>query len=661
MAYMDNTQWLSESKDNLEKILEIADDFYNFTDIQVNKQKSELLLRIQNPNFKYNDDIQLNFENQQIAIKPVHQSQSVRILGVWFNMNCSQRYVIDQIKEEILKLALSHNFKGILVTHPSFENNIKGWTVFWVDHFNSPYFGKIIKKDIIKKKIYVQHFLLSRQNNSTFFDPCHGLFIDSGSESCSMSFGFAQACDLSPKHILVTFEMNLLTLNVENMKNIHYTLNWNNIEVEQSPRKFISQASKVKGFEEFFNLARNVKYRRTNIDWKSTFEVLSDDDPSNITTFKSSRRKAEKIKFLMEKLPTIEQMKKSLLDIYDNWLCPICSDVIEDFNHIWLCVCHVNILQKIVRDSQHFILTVINNNIKSDFCHVSLTDINSLDNFWNWSIDNNCLTFIDFIKGFIPITLSNNLKSLFFNDKVVCTIIGDLHEFTYNEGKFAIYNGTITGEGRMYLCLSEKQGDIGDKQRLCFHVLSCICRRIGNKNQIKKINTWARSGEDPSQYARDPQEENLEKARLILSHMKRSVIAKESRLYRSLRGVRRGNTGWCREVNSFAFFTGIGGSMDRSVNSFNRCSGSLEKVTTWTLLTGRPKGTLEIRLEVGVEGEVILTFTASSETVHKRLFGTSAVLLGDKGQSSEGAEVSGGGDSGISGLITEGAGGVVIV
>ncbi|GBC23943.2 hypothetical protein GLOIN_2v1785348 [Rhizophagus irregularis DAOM 181602=DAOM 197198] len=197
------------------------------------------------------------------------------------------------------------------------------------------------------------------------------------------------------------------------------------------------------------------------------------------------------------------------------------------------------------------------------------------------------------------------------------------------KGKFATYNGTITGEGRMYLCLSEKQGDIGDKQKLCFHVLSCICRRIGNKNQIKKIDTWARSGEseivrvknetrillsspDPSQYARDPQEENLEKARLILSHMK-------------------------------------------------RCSGSLEKVTTWTLLTGRPKGMLEIRLEVGVEGEVILTFIASSETVHKRLFGTPAVLLGDKGQSSEGAEVSGDGDSGISGLITEGAGGVVIV
>ncbi|PKY36328.1 hypothetical protein RhiirB3_458673 [Rhizophagus irregularis] len=49
---------------------------------------------------------------------------------------------------------------------------------FLVDHFNSPYFGKIIKKDTIKKKIYVQHFLLSRQNNLIFFNPCHGCVLN---------------------------------------------------------------------------------------------------------------------------------------------------------------------------------------------------------------------------------------------------------------------------------------------------------------------------------------------------------------------------------------------------------------------------------------------------------------------------------------------------
>ncbi|EXX62380.1 hypothetical protein RirG_162330 [Rhizophagus irregularis DAOM 197198w] len=229
------------------------------------------------------------------------------------------------------------------------------------------------------------------------------------------------------------------------------------------------------------------------------------------------------------------------------------------------------------------------------------------------------------------------------------------------KGKFATYNGTITGEGRMYLCLSEKQGDIGDKQKLCFHVLSCICRRIGNKNQIKKIDTWARSGEseivrvknetrillsspDPSQYARDPQEENLEKARLILSHMKRLVQEKVD----------------CTEaLEASGEETRVGAEKSTALPFSLVLEGAWIEAST--ISTGRPKGMLEIRLEVGVEGEVILTFIASSETVHKRLFGTPAVLLGDKGQSSEGAEVSGDGDSGISGLITEGAGGVVIV
>ncbi|PKY57155.1 hypothetical protein RhiirA4_478020 [Rhizophagus irregularis] len=239
--------------------------------------------------------------------------------------------------------------------------------------------------------------------------------------------------DIKCSEVHVNNENSIITLLTNNMDNIHYTSKWNNIKIKQASRKFISQTSKVRGFEEFFNLARNVKYRRTNVNWKLTFENLSGDELSNITTFKSSRHKAQKIKFLMEELPTIEQMKKSLPDIYNNWLCPVCSDVAEDFNHIWSCVCHVNLLQKIVRDSQQFILMAINSNIKSDFYHISLTDIKSIENFWDRSIDNNCLTFIDFIKGFIPITLSNYLKSLAFNDKVIHTIIGDLHNFTYNE------------------------------------------------------------------------------------------------------------------------------------------------------------------------------------------------------------------------------------
>ncbi|PKY32287.1 hypothetical protein RhiirB3_450369 [Rhizophagus irregularis] len=91
-----------------------------------------------------------------------------------YNLQINSRGLLGIITD----IRIPHNFKGIFITHPSFDNNIKGWTTFWVDRFNSPYFRKIIKKDTIKKKIYVQHFLLSRQNNLTFFDPCHGCVLN---------------------------------------------------------------------------------------------------------------------------------------------------------------------------------------------------------------------------------------------------------------------------------------------------------------------------------------------------------------------------------------------------------------------------------------------------------------------------------------------------
>ncbi|GBC50043.2 hypothetical protein GLOIN_2v1785348 [Rhizophagus irregularis DAOM 181602=DAOM 197198] len=81
----------------------------------------------------------------------------------------------------------------------------------------------------------------------------------------------------------------------------------------------------------------------------------------------------------------------------------------------------------------------------------------------------------------------------------------------------------------------------------------------------------------------------------------------------------------------------------------------------FTIGVRRPEGTVEIRVGAGAEGEVISTFIASSETIRVRLLGVPAVLVGDKGQSPEGVETTGRGDGGISGLITEGAGDVVMV
>jgi hypothetical protein len=87
-------------------------------------------------------------------------------------------------------------------------------------------------------------------------------------------------------------DASIITLLTNHMDNIKFSLKWNNIIIEQSPRKFISLTSKVTGFEEFFNLARNTKYRRTNVDWESTFFTLSALESSNVTTLKASFKKA---------------------------------------------------------------------------------------------------------------------------------------------------------------------------------------------------------------------------------------------------------------------------------------------------------------------------------------------------------------------------------
>ncbi|PKC51104.1 hypothetical protein RhiirA1_484536 [Rhizophagus irregularis] len=75
----------------------------------------------------------------------------------------------------------------------------------------------------------------------------------------------------------------------------------------------------------------------------------------------------------------------------------------------------------------------INNNIKNDYDHIFFINILSIDDLWDLPYKYFYLTFIDFIKGFIPLALSKYLKSLSLNDNLVHIIVGDLHNFIYNK------------------------------------------------------------------------------------------------------------------------------------------------------------------------------------------------------------------------------------
>ena len=75
--------------------------FYLFNDIQINKQKSELLYRPKKKNVNLTKEIPIQFGSQVIKVKPIEEREAIRILGCWFNTYNNPRYVKNQIREEI--------------------------------------------------------------------------------------------------------------------------------------------------------------------------------------------------------------------------------------------------------------------------------------------------------------------------------------------------------------------------------------------------------------------------------------------------------------------------------------------------------------------------------------------------------------------------------
>ncbi|GBB91695.1 hypothetical protein RclHR1_19050006 [Rhizophagus clarus] len=105
LAFMDDTQWITDKKDKLELMLSIADSFYRLNDIQINKDKSELMMRTKMYKRRYshiyNNKIDIQFGRESISIKVKYPHEPTRILGVYFNIENDEQYLISKVKAEI--------------------------------------------------------------------------------------------------------------------------------------------------------------------------------------------------------------------------------------------------------------------------------------------------------------------------------------------------------------------------------------------------------------------------------------------------------------------------------------------------------------------------------------------------------------------------------
>ncbi len=153
---------------------------------------------------------------------------------------------------------------------------------------------------------------------------------------------------------------------------------------------------------------------------------MDNDEDSSSTSFLASSVKRSKIKYLIEELPTVEHIKKRRPDLYDNWLCPRCNLQQESFNHIWLCSGVTTLMARIILETKtnlhHLVSEVVTTSLPS---RVHLIPPIILENHTMWSLtfSTNEFTFIDLIKGFIPLELFTAVFSFVDNTDTARNII----------------------------------------------------------------------------------------------------------------------------------------------------------------------------------------------------------------------------------------------
>ncbi|EXX58418.1 hypothetical protein RirG_198160 [Rhizophagus irregularis DAOM 197198w] len=144
-SYMNDVTWITKNKAQLEQILKIADEFNIMNNIQTNYDKFEMIT-----NKKLDKDIvEVNFESSKRMVKPLTSKESVRILGVWINLDLKTNYVFNQCKDiikrynktisfkQITDLQMKYIYNHVIIPHVDYKAQLLVWTNSQTKKLNS--------------------------------------------------------------------------------------------------------------------------------------------------------------------------------------------------------------------------------------------------------------------------------------------------------------------------------------------------------------------------------------------------------------------------------------------------------------------------------------------------------------------------------------------
>ncbi|EXX58057.1 hypothetical protein RirG_201400 [Rhizophagus irregularis DAOM 197198w] len=113
LVFMDDSTLISSSKEGMEHMLSITEEFYCLNNTSANHNKYVLATnavvapRDLSP-IAFNLSISSLNSTPNIIVTPISMSSSFRFLGVWFNINGSRNFIRQQLKQEC------HSFSAIL-------------------------------------------------------------------------------------------------------------------------------------------------------------------------------------------------------------------------------------------------------------------------------------------------------------------------------------------------------------------------------------------------------------------------------------------------------------------------------------------------------------------------------------------------------------------
>jgi hypothetical protein len=159
-----------------------------------------------------------------------------------------------------------------------------------------------------------------------------------------------------------------------------------------------------------------------DIHWQATFFYINDDESSTTTSNYASRVKSNRVKHMLEELPTIEHLIHKRPDLYNGWNCPMCKDEKETFAHIWICKNQRHLMNQIIFNNKHFLVSLMNKYIPD--INVSIRNL-AHDHLWSCDSNSSCFNFFDLIKGFVPLFLFDLIDNYSHNSNLTLQIISN--------------------------------------------------------------------------------------------------------------------------------------------------------------------------------------------------------------------------------------------